>query len=243
MWCLFLGATMIDECIFLRRSMFMASSNKTRVKPSVSSRNIGQGADDTPKSAVLTSSCTAITLSESGVITLTFHAKPNAKQTSILSISDEQVEIQIAASPKDGEANAELVRYLATTLDVRRSRIVVERGSKSRLKTITISSDAGISLEDVAAKLKAACSSPWLMSRHALRQIVWFGCVSYHIQNQGKYWYVAAEFWYDFHCRDFFLLSWHYSLQSSFLFLSIDKITGRPVPLMKQYCWFSSVKP
>lgn len=46
--------------------------------------------------------------------------------------------VQISAPPKEGEANEELVSYLSTLLGVKKSAVTLERGTKSRQKTVSI---------------------------------------------------------------------------------------------------------
>lgn len=87
-------------------------------------------------------SITAISVNNSGNIVLRIHAKPGAKQNAITDIMDEAIGVQIAAPPVDGEANAELVKYIAKVLQLRKSDVSVDRGSKSREKTLLIDGDA-----------------------------------------------------------------------------------------------------
>uniref|UniRef100_A0A182R118 Uncharacterized protein n=1 Tax=Anopheles farauti TaxID=69004 RepID=A0A182R118_9DIPT len=65
-------------------------------------------------------------------------AKPGAKASGITDVSEEGIGCQIAAPPIDGEANTELIKYLSKLLDLRKSDISLDRGSKSRQKTIVI---------------------------------------------------------------------------------------------------------
>ena len=44
-----------------------------------------------------------------------------------LGIHEEGIGVQIAAPPTDGEANAELLRYIARVLGVRKSDVTLER--------------------------------------------------------------------------------------------------------------------
>ena len=53
---------------------------------------------------------------------------------------------RVAAAPVDGGANSALIRLLAKTLKVSRSRIVITSGQTSRTKTLSIE---GLSSEDV----------------------------------------------------------------------------------------------
>ncbi|XP_053659494.1 UPF0235 protein C15orf40 homolog [Anopheles marshallii] len=68
-------------------------------------------------------------------------AKPGAKTSGITDVSEEGVGCQIAAPPIDGEANTELIKYLSKLLDLRKSDISLDRGSKSRQKTIVLDKD------------------------------------------------------------------------------------------------------
>jgi uncharacterized protein len=51
------------------------------------------------------------------------NAKPNSKTSHISGITDEAVDINIAAPPKDGEANEELIEFLSDVLSTKRSSI------------------------------------------------------------------------------------------------------------------------
>ena len=63
-------------------------------------------------------------------------------------ISVDGVGVQIGAPAREGEANEELVRYLAEVLNVRKRSISLDKGSKSRQKVVTIESTE-ISVEQV----------------------------------------------------------------------------------------------
>ncbi|XP_053679382.1 UPF0235 protein C15orf40 homolog [Anopheles nili] len=65
-------------------------------------------------------------------------AKPGAKTSGITDVSDEGIGCQIAAPPIDGEANTELIKYLSKLLNMRKSDVSLDRGSKSRQKTIVL---------------------------------------------------------------------------------------------------------
>lgn len=88
-----------------------------------------------------------ISVDKTGNIIIKIHAKPGAKQNGITDVSDEGVGVQIAAPPLDGEANAELVKYISKVLQLRKSDVSLDRGSKSREKTVLVSKLANISLE------------------------------------------------------------------------------------------------
>lgn len=72
-------------------------------------------------------------------------------------ISADGVGVQIAAPAREGEANEELVRYLAELLNVRKRSISLDKGSKSRQKVVAIDS-AEISVEQVRERLSREAS-------------------------------------------------------------------------------------
>lgn len=69
----------------------------------------------------------------------------------------EAVGVAIAAPPSEGEANAELCRYLAKVLEVKKSDVVLEKGGKSRDKVVKISVSA--TPHEILEKLKKEASS------------------------------------------------------------------------------------
>ncbi|KAM5172786.1 UPF0235 protein C15orf40 homolog isoform 2-T2 [Mantella aurantiaca] len=89
---------------------------------------------------------------KSGSITISIHAKPGSKQNAITDVTSEAIGVAIAAPPTEGEANAELCRYLSKVLEIKKSEIVLDKGGKSREKIIKISADT--TTEAVLEKLK-----------------------------------------------------------------------------------------
>ncbi|VVC28602.1 Protein of unknown function DUF167 [Cinara cedri] len=79
-----------------------------------------------------------ITVDKFGDIVIKINAKPGAKNNNITDISSDGVGVQINAPPTDGEANAELIKYLSKVLGLRKSDLTLDRGSRSRSKTVTI---------------------------------------------------------------------------------------------------------
>jgi len=65
-------------------------------------------------------------------------AKPNSKVSSIVGVTDEGVRVNIGAPPKEGEANKELVEFLASALGVRKTDVSLDKGSKSKSKIIVV---------------------------------------------------------------------------------------------------------
>uniref|UniRef100_A0A671SW66 Zgc:193812 n=1 Tax=Sinocyclocheilus anshuiensis TaxID=1608454 RepID=A0A671SW66_9TELE len=91
-----------------------------------------------------------------GTITIAIHAKPGAKQNAITDVSEEAVGVLIAAPPTDGEANAELLRYLSKVLELKKSEVSLDKGSKSREKVIKVT--AAVSQEEILKKLRTEAS-------------------------------------------------------------------------------------
>ncbi|XP_039989080.1 UPF0235 protein C15orf40 homolog [Xiphias gladius] len=91
---------------------------------------------------------------KSGAVTITVRAKPGSKHSGITEVSAEAVGVAIAAPPTDGEANTELVRYLAEVLDLKKSHVSLDKGSRSRDKVIRL--DSSLSLEEVLRRLRQA---------------------------------------------------------------------------------------
>lgn len=106
----------------------------------------------TPKAADADDSSTGpVVLNKDGNVAIKIQAKPGAKCNNVTDISDEAIGIAISAPPTEGEANAELVKYLASIFGVRKSDVSLDRGSRSRQKVVVVS---GITTDRVLAKLK-----------------------------------------------------------------------------------------
>uniref|UniRef100_A0A8C8SUU0 Chromosome 15 open reading frame 40 n=1 Tax=Pelusios castaneus TaxID=367368 RepID=A0A8C8SUU0_9SAUR len=94
---------------------------------------------------------------KSGSITIAIHAKPGSKQNAITDVTTEAVGVAIAAPPSEGEANAELCRYLSKVLEVKKSEVVLDKGGKSREKVVKIL--ASMTPDEVLEKLKKEATS------------------------------------------------------------------------------------
>lgn len=124
----------------------MSSSRKSSGKKSSSKSTDKKMSKDETNRTMTTG---PIVVNKTGNIIIKIHAKPGAKQNSVTDILDEAVGIQIAAPPVDGEANAELVKYISKVLQLRKSDVSVDRGSKSREKTILIDKSSAITVAQV----------------------------------------------------------------------------------------------
>jgi len=72
--------------------------------------------------------------------TIVVDASPEASRTEIVGINPwrKALQVKIAAAAKGGEANSELIRFLAERLSVRTDTIKILRGEKSSLKVIRL---------------------------------------------------------------------------------------------------------
>lgn len=89
----------------------------------------------------------AINVDKNGDFAIKILAKPGSKENGITGITEEGVEVKIGAPPVDGEANTELISYLSKLFGIRKSDLSLDRGSRSRVKTVTVSKDSKLTLE------------------------------------------------------------------------------------------------
>ncbi len=80
-----------------------------------------------------------IRLQEEGAITLVLRARPGAAKTKMKDVlADGSLKIDLAAVAEDGEANAQLMRFLGEEFGVPVLNISLLTGKKTRLKTVRI---------------------------------------------------------------------------------------------------------
>ncbi|CAD5214883.1 unnamed protein product [Bursaphelenchus xylophilus] len=96
----------------------------------------------------------AVSLTKEGDILLRVHAKPGAKLTLITDLSAEAIGVALAAPPRDGQANEELLRGMMEFLGLRKNEIEFQKGAKSRDKMLLITSKK-YTVDEIKAKLKA----------------------------------------------------------------------------------------
>jgi uncharacterized protein (TIGR00251 family) len=72
--------------------------------------------------------------------TITIYASPGASKTEVAGYNEwrKALHIRIAAEPRDGAANEELIRFMAGKLSLPTSSVRLVRGEKSGLKTISV---------------------------------------------------------------------------------------------------------
>lgn len=71
-------------------------------------------------------------------VRLLLHVQPRASRTGLVGVQAGKIKLRVAAPPVDGAANLELLRFLARSLGVPRSRLTIVRGEKGRHKTVLV---------------------------------------------------------------------------------------------------------
>ena len=79
--------------------------------------------------------------------------QPRAKKSEIVGVQDDRLKVRLKAPPVDGKANAELVRFLSTLLDVSKSKVEIVSGQTSRLKTVKILGNSSIFYIHISKKI------------------------------------------------------------------------------------------
>ena len=82
--------------------------------------------------------------------TLRFHVVPNARENKVIGEHGTAIKIKLRAPAVEGKANAALRSFLADQLKIPERAIVLERGQKSREKTIRFE---GMTEEDLRLRL------------------------------------------------------------------------------------------
>lgn len=69
---------------------------------------------------------------------LTVRLQPRASRDEIVGPHGDSLKVRITAPPVEGQANAHLIRYLATVFDVGRSQVALVSGDTSRTKQVRV---------------------------------------------------------------------------------------------------------
>jgi uncharacterized protein len=73
-----------------------------------------------------------------GGVELTLYLQPRASRTEVVGAHGDALKLRIAAPPVDGEANDELIRFLAKTLGVAKSQVSIVSGATGRKKRVRV---------------------------------------------------------------------------------------------------------
>lgn len=81
---------------------------------------------------------------------LAVHVQPRASRTEVAGPLGNALKIRVTGAPVDGQANAELISFLAKTLGIRKGAVAILRGETGRRKDILL---RGVVPADVLRRL------------------------------------------------------------------------------------------
>lgn len=90
---------------------------------------------------------------EADSVTLSVRIQPRASKNEILAMEGGGIKIRLTAPPVDGAANEALIRFLADTFSVSKSRVGIVSGHTARDKIVKID---GIGMEEAERVLNKA---------------------------------------------------------------------------------------
>ncbi|CAG8448065.1 11831_t:CDS:2 [Ambispora gerdemannii] len=126
----------------MAKSKKSSSSEKTKTK-------------DCVVSSTTTTSSGPISLISEGSLKISLLVKPGAKESRVSDISGDHIGVQIAAPPRDGEANKEVVSFLAQILQTRKTDVSIISGMKSREKVVRVDGGRDLSIEKIRELLES----------------------------------------------------------------------------------------
>jgi uncharacterized protein len=83
---------------------------------------------------------------------LKLHVTPRGSRSEIIGWRNDTLCVKITAPPVEGAANAAVVKFVADSLGVRKSQVVLVSGERSREKTVKVT---GLSDSDVRSRISA----------------------------------------------------------------------------------------
>ena len=95
---------------------------------------------------------TVLSSSDEGTL-LAVRVVPGAKKSQLVGQAAGRLKVRVQAPPVEGKANKELLRLLGRELGLRKNRLSLAGGERSRDKLVLL---AGVPLAEAAAKLKSA---------------------------------------------------------------------------------------
>jgi uncharacterized protein (TIGR00251 family) len=89
---------------------------------------------------------------ETSAVTLEVRVTPRAKRNTVELASPGHLRVRVTVAPEDGKANAAVLKLLAKTLGIPKSRMSIIRGQTNRDKVITLE---GITSSELEVMLSA----------------------------------------------------------------------------------------
>lgn len=83
-------------------------------------------------------------------VTFAIRVLPRSSKCELAGLQGDALKIRITAPPVEGRANEACIRFLASLFNVKKNRIAIEAGHKSKNKQVSI---AGLTCGDVRAVL------------------------------------------------------------------------------------------
>ena len=71
-------------------------------------------------------------------VSIRVHANPKSSKNQVVGWKDDVLYIKITAPPVDGAANEAIIKFLAGELKIKKSRITLESGDRSREKRFVL---------------------------------------------------------------------------------------------------------
>ena len=88
--------------------------------------------------------------SKKGQLRISVKVKPKSSPQGVVGIRDNQLVIRISAPAVDGQANNALVAFLSKKLGLKKTKVLLVNGEKSRSKLLELT---GVCLQDAREKL------------------------------------------------------------------------------------------
>ena len=80
---------------------------------------------------------------------------PRSSRCELVEIQEDALKIKITAPPVEGKANEECVKFIANKLGIRKSRVAIIAGHKSKKKTIAVSGLTSSEFRVLSSKFKS----------------------------------------------------------------------------------------
>ncbi len=80
---------------------------------------------------------------------------PRSSRCELVEIQEDALKIKITAPPVEGKANEECIKFIADKLGVRKSRVAIIAGHKSKKKTIAVSGLTSSEFRTLSSKFKS----------------------------------------------------------------------------------------
>jgi len=108
------------------------------------------GSGSAPAETVPTTPLPCLSVNDEGLVSLCLYVQPRASRVGLVGLHDGRLKLAITSPPVEGQANSQVIGFLAKLFRVPKGGISLESGSQGRSKRLTI---AGISLAEATQTL------------------------------------------------------------------------------------------